>query len=215
MSSREKSGYEQLRPTTPHPAGALESEDSIISPLYSWIILWVLAGVTLSLVATILFFRHGPQSPNPFSEYADIVPGQAHHTVIDRGFSCIPCTDPASNGCGYIRQEGFPNPYSGQYCTIDPVDGSFSHIKVIVSDNIIRRVRFVPHEDRLAMGELTLLMGERPEVTLDRQSVTLVRLEWAGAGVTAYGWTKRKTVDYDISVRSIELALPLDIRHLL
>lgn len=130
-----------------------------------------------------------------------MTPGQPGQGVIDAGFSCIACIDPASNGCGYIRQQGFPDPFSGQYCTRRVPTGDLAEIRVIISGDIIRRTTFVLRNDTFNAGELTLLMGERPVLTFYRQCV---QMDWIEAGLRAYGRRQGGPVGYGLWIQRVE-----------
>jgi hypothetical protein len=127
-------------------------------------IIWL--GLTVVSLGAIAWARYGVPSPNPFSSYVDIFPGQPSSALQARGFSC---------------SMEFNRYTSNEYCFSYPAAGVFSKVGVVVSKGVISIISFTMRENTLRLGDLMMLWG-KPDFTENDRSTYYF---WRGSGVTA------------------------------
>ena len=116
-----------------------------LAPYRQWAVI-LLSGLTLAAISMIGLWRVTTTQPsNPFSTYADILPGQPKEMPAARGFDCQKKT----------------NYHSSDYatCTLIPKSGTFSQIQVLTSDDkIVQSTFFIP-DNTLKFGDLMLTLS--------------------------------------------------------
>jgi hypothetical protein len=123
-------------------------------PMPIWLMLGLLQGVLFLTIGGFLL-NHWPQHllppGNPFSLYADLMPGQVAADLESRGFDCQ-------------EQIGqMPSPFVATSCSYRPTSGAFDHVEVTLNDdNSIRLTTFTVHPGGLNAGDLALLWGRPP-----------------------------------------------------
>lgn len=145
-------------------------------PIYARPMFLLLVLINLLVVGWTILLRQDVQLTNPFSEYADILPGQPKSAVLALQFSCKTMNDT----------------YEPMYCTRAPVAGDFSLVTATLSNDVVRRVDFIVRKGALVVGELSLAWG-RPQVSVYGQSVNL---EWWDLGVAAGGHAQNRRFGY-------------------
>jgi len=130
------------------------------------------------------------QSPtNPFSDYADILPGQPRSALILHGFAC------AESGAVTPSR-----PSISQYCVLLPKTGAFDHIGAIVSSSVIMQVYFSVRDDASVVGDLAKMWG-RPEIGASyREWVTLY---WPGSGFPVRAQAEPGRFSYFLPLRRV------------
>lgn len=110
----------------------------------------ILALTTFAIISIVIIWRSVVVAPNPFVEYADILPGHNRQTAELHGFGC----QQATNNYSY---------YSSGYatCTLLPASGAFSQIEVVLDKDVIVQSTFRIRENTLRFGDLMLTMDMR------------------------------------------------------
>ena len=158
---------------------------SISLPLYVRFIL----GLSLSmviLVADVLLLHPLSQPPaNPFSAYADLLPGQMAVDLAARGFACRE----QNTGSTRYEQTRF-----SVFCTYRPPTGIFEHIAVMLSgDQAVTLVVFTVRDDRLVLGDLALLLGRPPIMAAGGDMMTF---DWLDSEWSILANTRRGSFSY-------------------
>jgi hypothetical protein len=148
-------------------------------------------GILAAVFSVIASARFAQLSPNPFSDYADILPGQARSALVLRRFSCAAgrVTNDRSSHLGFT-----------QYCVLQLGNGLFDHIGVMVSDNAVNRVFFSARENALTVGDLVFLWGRPPMIARDREQMTLA---WSRGEWTILANTKGTRLSYLMPLRRV------------
>jgi hypothetical protein len=131
------------------------------------VVFFMLVGFTVVNVGTMVLAGHATTLSNPFSTYADILPGQHRSAVVARGFSCA---------MDYLLSHD-------QYCTLDLETGISSQVGVVISRGAVRQTDFYLRENTLRIGDLALLWGT-PDLRYGQSVATFI---WSGSGVSAWG----------------------------
>ena len=118
-------------------------------PAYLRLVFLLLIGFSVAslLVRTLAFTVL--VSPNPFTAYADIFPGQPDSAIQSRAFSCR------------SQPEEHPVP-TGLSCAFVPTEGIFSKITVITSQSAIQNTIFEIREKNLRVGDVELFLKIQP-----------------------------------------------------
>lgn len=152
---------------TPRSPREWQSRTHVIHPLaYLLVALIVWMGFTVVILGAQGLGQDTEPPTNPFAAFAHFFPGQPGSAIQGYGFLC-------SRGLyAYLPNE---------HCTLNPTEGAFSQIGVVISEDVIDEISFRMRDDTFRLGDLTLLLG-KPEV---RESSRSVYLFWRGSGVTA------------------------------
>lgn len=156
-------------------------------PLYVRVMLPITLAMAVLVGVWTLLVRPGVQPQDAFSDFVEILPGQAWNENVAKQFSCEPDKSAVQG-----------------YCFRLPAAGPFLLVAVSLSDGVVSQTDFSVHEGALTVGDLALLWG-RPNVRLYRQSVNL---DWPSVGVTANGWAESWQFSYSIPVQRISFAPP-------
>jgi len=160
-------------------------------PLYLRFMLGLSLGVLVVVSGVTTLTRFAQPPSNPFSAYADLLPGQPRSALVLRRFSC-----------SYEREtniESFQSPIS-QYCVLLPETGAFDHIGVMLSDNVIKRVAFSLGDNSLTVGDLAVWWG-RPEIGVSyREWMTVY---WPDIGISVKAWAEQGQFSYSLPLRFV------------
>jgi hypothetical protein len=105
----------------------------------------ILMSLFITTTSLVLVSRPTGSHLNPFSTYADVLPGQPRENAEAFGFEC------ASYADGYDDRE---------LCSLHPLTGSFSRINLVVTDDgTIESVFFMPRKYALKVGDVVLVLG--------------------------------------------------------
>lgn len=121
----------------------------------------------VSLSITVATAIAGNQPPfDPFTAYADILPGQPLENVLAHGFHCQPDGPPLYD----------------QSCLLTPETGAFSEIQLHITNSTgrVSRVVFMSSQSTFALGHLVRLWG-KPQTKISGQTVN-------------FRWTKQHIV---------------------
>jgi hypothetical protein len=112
------------------------------------IVLLTLMVLTVANMGTRSLAQYMPALPDPFPDYADILPGQPASAVQARGFSC---------------DQGYSSYLNTTHilCTLIPAGGDFSSIQVRTNEGNIRETTFIMRDNRLKVGDLERLLDTR------------------------------------------------------
>lgn len=105
----------------------------------------LLGGLVFTALSVMTLWRVTQSPTNPFSTYADILPGQPKQMADAHGFDCQKKTD-------YYLSE-----YAT--CTLIPKSRTFSQIEVLTADNKIVQSTFSVSENGLKYGDLMMTMS--------------------------------------------------------
>lgn len=131
-------------------------------------------------------------SPDPFSAYANIFPGQPERAIGGLGFSC------ASDGRKYYGSA------QETRCQLDMAAGSFSNIAVTTSEGVIREIRFAIRDDTLRVGDLAVLL-KLPDFQAHRMGYG-ASFSWNGRIVLALVGGETETFSHFRAVRWVKFA---------
>lgn len=115
-----------------------------------------------------------PVLPDPFTLFANLLPGQYIDTrkLEAQGFSC--------------HENSLPSPADiSQDCTQSLLSGMFSQINLTIWDGIIKWLDLQVHEKDLCVGDLSLQWGS-PEIHIEG---SFVQLRWLPYHVTGLGFS--------------------------
>ena len=155
---------EQIAPRSQHQWQSPTRLFHLLPYLLVVLIVWM--GFTIvSLGAQAL--GHNAEPPtNPFATFAHVFPGQPGSAI---------------QGYGLLCSRGLYNYLPNEHCTVNPTEGTFSQVGVVISDGVIDEISFRMRDNTFRLGDLMLLLG-KPEV---REFSRSVYLFWRDIGVTA------------------------------
>ena len=118
--------------------GRAQLQPRTFSSLYSKTSVFLWGILVAILIGENLLRRIEPPMRNPFSDYADVLPGEPEEIIKTKGFTC----------------ENNPNKtnyYSSDYavCTLIPKDGMFSRIEILTAKDAIVQSTFYVSEGTL------------------------------------------------------------------
>jgi hypothetical protein len=119
---------------------------AMILPRYLFIMqIGMIGGFGLMIAGMVgLGQRYINLRPNPFTAYADILPGEPSGGLAARGFTC--------SGYNYNY---YQSP-TETHCGLNPESGAFDHIEVVILDGVIHVVMFEVHPYTFNVGELAV-----------------------------------------------------------
>jgi hypothetical protein len=141
---------------------------------------------TVLNIGAIALAGHATTRPNPFSSFADVLPGQPRRAVVTREFSCAMGAYPI-----------LPD----EYCTLDLAMGDFVQVGVVVSQGTVSRTDFTPREGTCTVGDLVLLWGI--PVIQANQGRRVVEFSWPGNGVSASAFSDTGQFSLFLTVWSV------------
>lgn len=133
-----------------------------------------------------------PDVPNPFTVFADVLPGQFMDTakLEAQGFSC--------------RENVLPSPADiDQDCTRALPTGLFSHIRLTLWDGVVHWLDLKVRENELSVGDLTLWWGI-PKIRIEG---ICVQLNWPTHHVTGLGFSYNGQFTYFQGLSHITFAV--------
>jgi hypothetical protein len=160
-------------------------------PAYLYLALALLAVTAVVVMGWVVLVRQDVQLSNPFSNYAEIFPGQGRNALISLDFSC--------NAYPYYSLDSTWKDY--EYCTGTLEKGTFWLISATLKNGRVQRTDFVVRKGALTLGDLMFLWG-RPQVRLYRKSA---HFEWPSLGISASGSVESRQFSYFIPVTRVSI----------
>jgi hypothetical protein len=105
-------------------------------------LIWI--SFSVIAIATMALGRYSVSPVNPFSAYADIIPGQSESAILSTEFSC--------------DFQLYDNPLE-KACRLSPVIGTFSQINVTISNQVVHQITFILRDTTLRVGDMVLFLG--------------------------------------------------------
>jgi hypothetical protein len=123
-------------------------------PVFLRLVLIILSGFTIANLAVRTMGQYTTlRPPNPFSEFADVFPGQPATAAEARAFSCQDKYNYSATG----------HDLTILYCEVTPAESIFSSVQIIISQNVIRQCIFVTRDNTLKVGDLAIFL-ETPAI---------------------------------------------------
>ena len=151
----------------------------------------ILCTCTAVLVAgPVVLMRHNPLR-NPFALYARLFPGQSAAAVTRWPFVCR-----------FTPTES-PSPADIETCVLNPPDGPFSEVYVIILGQLINQTGFEVRGKELSLGDLVMLWGQ-PEIHwMKMMHGHVVSLTWATTGAASSVLSDSIRIDSMLPMRSV------------